>query len=383
MNNCECGNSGTFICPALERSICQICCERDRNSRVECIDNCEQNILGLLTEESALKALEVGVLVKMHDLLRRLDSTYNLHFTEELMRINKDYEFAGADFAFLLHKKFFFETLIDNKSVFDFFSHHNFRGFSNDEIVILKAYKSSTPTIFEFKNKINKSYFEASDILSDDGGLHRIFDSQMAVSSIQPGAFILAWPLVFPAFTRLGRFAMQLPEFIIDELLSELNALTISYADFENPDVSKYLINHLSATAEMANDIKNEFIDELLDPFDDEGGYYKEFFLEQQDYWEVAELLDEMADFREYEVPDEEEAVKCYEWLPLGDSNEISARLTLYLEERKSFSQNAVSTLGYILLFEDKLIISSHSRLLLKMAESVIGKIFHKLTETK
>ena len=383
MNNCECGNSETFICPAQERNICRICCERDRNSKIECIDNCEQNIFGLFTAESEIKSLESGVLLKMHDLLRRLDSTYNLHFTEELMRINKDYEFAGADFAFLLHKKFFLETLIDNKSVFEFFSHHNFRGFSNDEIVLLRAYKNSKPTIFEFKNKINKSYFEASDILSEEAELHRIFDSQIAVSGIQPGAFILAWPLVFPAFTRLGRFAMQLPEFIIDEFLSELNALTISYADSENPDVSEYLIHHLSSTAEMANDIKDEFIEELLDPFDDEGGYYKEFFLGQQDYWEIAELLDEMADFREYEIPDEEDAVKCYEWLPSGDSNEISARITLYLEERKSFSQNAVSTLGYILLFEDKLVISSHSRLLLKMGESVIGNIFHKLTEAK
>jgi len=371
MKECSCGKEAEIECPVLGDEICFLCCSNKRNSVIDCSNNCQYNPFSFLSEEEEVKNIEVQTLLKMHDLLHRLDSSYNLRFAEELSRINRGYEFSNAEISYLIYRKFFIENSIDNESVYVFLKKYKFRGFSNDEIVVIESHKASKPTLFEFKNKINQNFFEAVDLLSHEKQVHRIFDSSIACSSMQSGALILAWPLEFKGYTRLGQFAMEFESFIIDEFLDELNALSISYSESEQYGVKDYLMEHLAETAELGNDIKDEIIDEIIDPFDSEGGYFVQYSIKEDDLNEILFLFEGKADFREHNLSEDEDGI-CFEWLSEGDSKTVSAELTLHLSKRSNFSQNAISSLGFILIFENKLIFSSHSRLLVKYAENML-----------
>ena len=100
----------------------------------------------------------------------------------------------------------------------------------------------------EFRKKITTNYFEASDLLGDITLKIRVCDAKIAQSNIEPGSNILVWLEKYPKFSSLGHFVLQLPDYIVEDLIAEFNALAISfgYVCCEAP-VKQYLSEHLLA----------------------------------------------------------------------------------------------------------------------------------------
>ena len=376
MNNCDCNEKSDFFCPLTNEVICAKCCFERYSKKLDCPENCSMLIFNALNPTEFQK-IALNTILKMRDMLLRLDDSYNLSFASDLRNINVDYEFADAEFSLFLHKHFFVNKSINGSTIYDFLSQHNFRSFSPEEIIILKAKKHSTPTLIEFRKKLDSNFFEAVDLLGDPSYIFNVCDSKIAKSNIQPASHFLVWLEKYPRFSALGHFAMQLPDYIIDDFIAELNALAISYGYTGEDYVKDYIIEYLPQTSEMIKDIHNEYVDEIMSPFDDDGGYFVKFFFEPENYWEIKEVLDTKEEFSNHELLEgEDEGVFCFEWVPAGDSKEVESRLTLFIPDSNDFSQNAIKTLGFILLYDDKIVVSSHSRLIIKFAEDMLKKYF-------
>jgi hypothetical protein len=381
MNSCKCGEKSDFLCSLSNEIICAECCSDRSSKKLDCPDDCTMNLFNSV-DAITFQKTALNTFFKMRDILLRLDDSYNLGFARDLRNINIDYEFADAEFAALLYKHFFINRKINGNTMYEFLRQHEFRSFSKDEVVILNAKKNAKPTIIEFIKKINTDYFEAIDLLGDTTQKIKMCDSKIAQSNIQKPANILVWLEQYPKFSAPGHFAMQLPDYIVEDLIAELNALAISYgfASDEN-SVKLYLTEHLLQTTEMIKDIKNEYIDEILSPLDDEGGYYVEFPFDPETYWDIKEIFETKEDFIEHEIIEmcDDENVICFEWIPAGNSKEVEAKLTLFLADSKNFSQNALKAFGFILLYNDKIVVSSHSRLLIQFAEIKLKEYFHDI----